>query len=715
MENFEQEDYREEQTEETDYLTFEDYANALEAKDQRRKSGEYFTFNEIAGKRKFYPKGLEDDSSKIEGSLYQYMIDNYDKVMFWIMQLLTTPTEKSKVERLKDYTHLDQNDLQQETYTRILKTFYDNEQRLIACSKCTHKCKEFLNQEKKTNTEKYVDGKTCRPYMQYNYTEKMLHNYINRAVKQNVDIKLVSLSKKPTARLNSPVNSSADACDLGSLISDGSVAAEEISRELTEQLLDKKLVFINKLAKFELEPDIFSQSTEYVELENMNYDEKLERTKAERRKIYTQYNLAVPKHLRAQPKTLKIKLDVPYVDLWEKAMARFDLVRASWEQEDFWTQDKLDEIKIQFEKSKKEEKSHPVTDRELYQFYRDTLELDKVFTDEDIKNHMRDLGATEDQIQREYDHAMDEMILCLPTKEELLEAIPIYDGGDVIDFLDKCDFISDYYDYLQNWEDEKAIEDFVEMTYDEKSTEIQILAKNHIIVPLPLCTYAEISVRDFLDMHSDLKQGAEFFLNTHTKSNYRSSFREFWVDFDEKAYHIQENVEFKQPKNYKRIGYRIQRKLKRLENTKMSIALKEAYDSFMDVKSITDRILPNFTRKVCKQIKQHILETKCSRYIAAKKMKMKVLKKKKLTQEERENRARLECSRILSLKERIENNNFNTIDVSVEDTRIPNLTPQELYSSILEKIPNQETQYVLEEVKVLCTNQSGNLQSAISI
>lgn len=634
----------------------------------------------------------EDTSEKIQTNMYQYMLDNYEKVMYWITSLAKTPTCKKKFLLLAENSHMDGEDLVQETYSRILKTFYDNEQRLKICKECKHQCKEFLNKTKKTNTEKFANGRTCRPYMYYDYSEKDLHNYINKSLKQNIDIKLKKLKdkngKRITVKIEEPIGPASDACELGDFLADALSLNPENFKELLDNLLTKKILFINKLSNFSLEKDIFKQEDQVIELENDKYNQREEELKAEKRKVYERYNLEVPEHLRAIPKTIKGIIGKPLIDIEKEFYARFDLIPSFWEKSEFW--EKLYEIK-----TKKDEIYIGTSFKDLKKKYE--INLDYVLTDQDIRKAQYESGESIDHIKEAEQCAKLDMLACLPTREEFEE----------FSTEDKADYLT----YVQNWD----YAENVEMIYNEKTTEIKIVDKDYKIIPLPLCTYAEVSVQDFLELCSDLKEGYEFFNKIFANSKHITSFKEFWVDFENRAYNVAENIEYRQTQSKRKAIYRLDKKARRMLTKKINPEVKEILELFVSSHSILDQFSTNFINKVCKTIKQYIIDLGYEKYIKAKKIIYPVKKRISLSEEERRNRAKLELTRILELKQKIHDNKIHSVNASEEYTVVPNLNPQELFSSILSKIPAQETRYVLEEVKVLCTSQSGSLKNTASI
>lgn len=646
---------------------------------------------------------LDYKRGKIETNMYEYMKENSEKVMNWIRLLAKTPTCQRKFQRLEENTHMTGEDIVQETYFRILKTFYDNEQRLKVCQSCTHQCKEFLLKTKKTNTEKFAEGKKCRPYMYYSYSEKDLHNYINRSVKQNIDIKLKKLTNKDGKRIvlhsEEPVGSSDDSCELGSLLSNTLGMDSDVSREITENILSKKIVFTHKLAPFTLLPDIFDREDTYVEVSNDKYNEATEAQKAQRRKAYENYNLPVPSELRAIPKTVKINMGKPIADMIKEFESRFELVPSYWTKNQFWSKlykkgEEDDVIKIGC-------KLTPKIKQKLLNTYSvdEIIPLDDVLPDEHIRNFQLEQGESLESIKDAEFQAKMDMMECLPSKEDISEYLT---EGSYETYLN-------YMDYLEEPE-------YVpQMEYNEKTTEIKIVDKDYRVVPLPLCVYAEISVQDFLDLCADLDEGSDFFRSIFKNSKHITSFREFWIDFENKVYKIGENIEYKESCKRRESIYRLEKLARRMLDKNISPISKTGLELFIGQTSIIDQFSGSFREKVFKLIKQEALKADCSRYVTVQKIKMPIKKRITLTKAQREERARAELNRILELKTKIKNNEIHNINTAAEDTLIPNLNPQELFSSILEKIPTLETQYVMKEVKVICTNQSDSLKTIVSI
>lgn len=656
------------------------------------------------------PSEYAENSGKIQTNMYQYMIDNYEKVMYWITSLAKTPTCRKKFEILAENTHVDAEDLVQETYMRILKTFKDNEDRLKVCQACKHQCKEFINKTKRTNTEKYTRGYDCRPYMYYNYSENQFHNYINRSVKQNIDIKLKRITnangERICAKMEEPVGAGEDACELGTLLSDTLGVNSEATKELIENLLSKKIVFVNKLASMSMEPDIFDRKEEIIEIPNDKYNEEHEKQKAEKREVYERYNLSIPESLRPIPKMLKCNLGLPISDMMEEFNSKFDMIPSRWPVSRV---DKL--IKQLYERAENEDYikiGSPLTKElkmDLLKHYHIRLkapELEDVLPDEFIKKVQIAQGEDPELVEEAAMQAALDMMECLPSKEDLNSYL---ENGEYENYLN-------YLEYLKNWNSEEDIQ----MAYNEKTTEIKIVDKDCKIIPLPLYTYAEITIRDFLDLCYDIKQGSEFFNHVFSNSDQVISFKEFWVDFENRSYSIAESFEYTLSKSKRKEIYRLEKLARRMRGKNLDPVYKEAQEIFVkSAKSIVDQFSKELIAKVCKLIKQEAINTGYGKYVLEKKILFPIRRKRKLTLEERKARAQEEFNKIMALRQSIYDNETHNINAAMEDTQIPNLNHQELFSSILEKIPVQEFHYVLEEVKVLCTSQSDNLKNVLSV
>lgn len=659
------------------------------------------------------PEEYQDADTKIETNMYQYMIDNYDKVMFWITSLAKTPTCRRKFEVLSENTHMDAEDLIQETYMRILTTFKNNEDRLKVCQNCTHQCKEFLNKTKRTNTEKYVEGYECRPYMFYSYSEKELHNYVNHSVKQNIDIKLKKLTTKTGERicvkLEETVSGAEDTCELGALLADAFGTDSESIKELIENLLSKKIVFINKLAKFDLTPDIFESKECTLHCINDKYNEATEFQKERKREVYERYGLEVPEQLKATPKMLKY---VNHAKAMKELNSKFNMIPSYWQPEKFWNKllkkaENEDYLKI----------GTKLTDqvkRDLLKHYNIILKrpkLNQVLPDEHIKKVQIAQGEDPELVEEAAMQAELDMLEFLPSSEDL----KMYYEND-------RDTYYKYVNYLKGWgfsEGSNHIpdeaEDNPEMRYSEKTTEIKIVDADYKVIPLPLCTYAEVSVADFLGLCSDVKQGYEFFNKIFSSSDHITSFKEYWVSFDNRKYSINENIEYTLSKSKRKEIYKLEKLARRMNGKNLDPVFKEVQELIIKNQSIVDQFTLPFINKVCNCIKQTAIEQGFAKYIVATKRMFPIKRKKKISPEERRERARQEVARILSVQQRIQNNQIHDINTASEDTTFSNLNAQKLFDSILKRIPAQEMQFVMEEVKVLCTNQSDNLKNVLSV
>ena len=519
---------------------------------------------------------------KIEMDMYDYTIQNYDKIMSWIIDMSNTPTCFEKFRILQAHTYHSAEDLISETYMRVLRTFYNNKQRLKVCQACTHQCKEFKEKTKKTNTEKYAKGRSCIPYMFYNYSEKAFHNYINHALKCNIDIKLKKINNDQGERvllsLSEPVGSQSDACELGALISE--IIDLDSSTELRDELLNKRIIM-----EHDIEPMYRSkEDIGFKKFKNQNS-----------KKVQARH--------------------------WQDLDKAFNL-----EPED--------------------------TDPELVKM------------------------AQED--------AFFDMTEFMPNQPELLSFIP--EGEE-------------YYDYLYNQKDYSP-----KMEYNPKTTRIAIVDKDFKFIPLPCTMYASCSVRDFielaLDSKMDLREKCKIFLN----SEYRSTFKETWVDLEDgKCYNIKQTT-----LHTDSIQTRRQRVKLLLENGETELA--------KDVESQIPEFTSTFINKVCKLILQYAATHGLKQYSTTQQITMSIRKRVTLTAAERKARADQQYKATLALKNSMLNNEIYDIDASKTDTTPLNLKSHELYNSILEKIPTQEFQYVKERVKVVCTSQVGSTnKNAVSI
>ena len=631
-------------------------------------------FENFAQKNSLQSFGINEDENydpilraKIEGSMYEYMRKNYKKVLYWICHLANASTSLKKLETLAQNSHT-KEDIINETYARILKTFYDNDKRLIVCQNCKHQCKEFLHKTKKTNTEKYTAGRRCRPYMYYDYTEKDLQNYINRSVKQNIDIKLRKLTEKgvrKVLRLEETVGGSEDACELGSLLSDMLSSEVDLDKDKLEELFNKKIVFVNKLADFELDDPIG-----FMEIPDDNGNLVLE-------------------DLHLSKEQYVAELD-----------ERFDLLYSDTHWEDLRHKaEDADIIKI----------GQPLTPKikALLENREESGDLDSVLPDDYIMNLQAEQGNSQEQINDAYETAMLDMIGALPSKSE------------VESWTNDLDQLSNYLDY-QNYlymEEESEIEP----KYDDH-TEIYIKDSNYKVIPLPLCTYAEISVREFLDLCFFSKQKSDILRSTYLKLS-DSTFKEFWISFNQKSYNISESECWLEDPQVKVARYRLLRylaserranKIKKKYPTKWYKTFEYFKDAILkDSKSITELPFePKFIDRILNILRGQIAEIGYSDCMEVHKIKMQVLKKVKLTEQDRRARAKEEYRRVLDLKEKSMSNQINA---STENTFLPNLSNQGLYQHILRTIPKQEKKYVLDEVKVVCVNHSDNHKNVVSI
>lgn len=627
---------------------------------------------------------FEYNPGQIKTSMYEFMIKNYKKVMYWITMLAKSPTDQAKFRILEKHTHMDEEDIIQETYMRILQTFADNEERLKTCNACPHQCKEFLNQTKTRNTEKFVEGRTCRPYMKYKYTEKEFHNYINRSVKQNIDIKLKRImkdGKRAVVHLEEPVGAGEDACELGSMLADVFGASSEVSKELIENVLSKKLIFINKLEDFSLDPDILNSKPQVIECENDKYDANTEELKAKRRKVYEDYGLSVPENLKPIPRMVKYNLGLPLIDIKNEFNSKFDFLHCSWE--------KIKVKKKDFEALTRDQK------KKLFESIRSSLDLNDVIKDSDVINSCKSAGESEASIIAAKELAELDMLEYMMTNAEM----------DQYDKDEEFECIINYKNYIHGWNSEEDLE----MKYDPESTEIKIVDSNYKVIPLPLCTYAEVSVRDFFEMCMDSAEDPSLIMDAIHNSDYMDSFKEFWVDFENKSYIIKEKSTLNKEERIR--DKRIQRFIARSQHLNLDPEIRKAMD-IVDRNNPVPHFSKEFADKVKLALKEEIIRTS-SAVISSQKIKMKTLKKKRVPLKEREALAREEVKKILGLNASIQNNETSNIDASSENTFCPNLNPQELFSSILEKMPKTRTQYITEEVKVLCTPQLENLRSSV--
>lgn len=602
----------------------------------------------------------EDNSAIIETSLYQYMIDNYEKVMYWLTKLSNSLTCQQKFSNLDSNTYMEKEDLIQETYARVLKTFYDNEQRLNVCSNCTHQCSEFLNQTKRTNTEKFTKKYGCRPYMRYRYTEKLLHNYMNRSLKQNIDIKLKKITnsdgKRVLLRTSESIGNGEDACELGTLLSDALSSNEEELRDLIKLFLSKKIIFTSKIANFELEPDLWSEYKE-KEIVNDEYDEWKEENKKERRKIYRKYGIPIPQELEAIPKVTNSAEEQLLKD-------KFDLICPDYEPEP-------------------------------------NCALEDVLPDDVLMDYLVSQGNDPEEVDNAYMESNIEFLENLPSYKEISE----WKKEDPETY-------NLYGNYLKGWD----YEDIMHMTYDPKKTEIKIVDPDYQVVPLPLCAYAEITISDFLNLCLDLKEGQNFMDQIFSHSSKVISFKEFWIDWENMEYNVAENFEFQLPKNQRNKLFKLEKFARRMLGKNIDPEVSEVVRSFTEnTESILDKFKPAFIKRVKQVVEEEIEKTEFKKYISTKKIVMKVPRRKRWTYAEKKAKAEAEVSRILSDRKRLLDIKTVDVNASEQDTSLLNLSSQEeLFKSILNDLPTQETVYKAEEVKILCTSQSDNLKNVLS-
>ena len=598
----------------------------------------------------------EDDSAIIETSLYQYMIDNYEKVMYWLTKLSNSLTCQQKFSNLDSNTYMEKEDLIQETYARVLKTFYDNEQRLKICSNCTHQCSEFLNQTKRTNTEKFTKKYGCRPYMHYRYTEKLLHNYMNRSFKQNIDIKLKKITnsdgKRVLLRTSESVGNGEDACELGTLLSDALSSNEEELQDLIKHFLSKKIIFTNKLANFELEPDLWSEYRKQVA-----GDIRYETEKEKRRELYKNYGISVPPSLEPTP--------IPLNAVEEKLLKdKFDLICPDYTPEP-------------------------------------NCALEDVLPDDVLMDYLVSQGDDPEEVDNAY----------MESNIEFLESLPSY--KEVSEWKKEDPETYDLYDnYLKGWD----YEDIMHMTYDPKKTEIKVVDPDYRVVPLPLCAYAEITIFDFLNLCLDLKEGQNFMDQIFSHSNKVISFKEFWIDWENMEYNVAENFEFQLPKNQRNKLFKLEKFARRMLGKNIDPEVSEVVRSFTEnTESILDKFSPAFLKRVKQILEEELEKTEFKKYISTKKIVMKVPRRKRWTYAEKKAKAEAEVSRILSERKRLLDIKTVDVNASEEDTSLMNLSSQEeLFKSIFDRLPTQETVYKTEEVKILCTSQSDNLKNVLS-
>lgn len=602
----------------------------------------------------------EDDSAIIETSLYQYMIDNYEKVMYWLTKLSNSLTCQQKFSNLDSNTYMEKEDLIQETYARVLKTFYDNEQRLKVCSNCTHQCPEFLNQTKRTNTEKFTKKYGCRPYMRYRYTEKLLHNYMNRSLKQNIDIKLKKITnsdgKRVLLRTSESVGNGEDACELGTLLSDALSSNEEELQDLIKHFLSKKIIFTNKLANFELEPDLWSEYKE-KEIVNDEYDAWKEENKKERRKIYRRYGIQIPQELEPIPEVTNTAEEQLLKD-------KFDLICPDYTPEP-------------------------------------NCALEDVLPDDVLMDYLVSQGNDPEEVDNAY----------MESNIEFLESLPSY--KEVSEWKKEDPETYDLYgNYLKGWD----YEDIMHMTYDPKKTEIKVVDPDYRVVPLPLCAYAEITIFDFLNLCLDLKEGQNFMDQIFSHSSKVISFKEFWIDWENMEYNVAENFEFQLPKNQRNKLFKLEKFARRMLGKNIDPEVSEVVRSFTEnTESILDKFPPAFIKKVKQILEEELGKTEFKKYISTKKIVMKVPRRKRWTYAEKKAKAEAEVSRILSERKRLLDIKTVDVNASEEDTSLMNLSSQEeLFEAILDRLPTQEIVYKTEEVKILCTSQSDNLKNVLS-
>lgn len=621
---------------------------------------------------KIVQEDLDYEKTAIQGSLYQYMIDNHEKVFKWIEWSSRTPACRSKFVILQESTIFSQEDLVQETYTRILKTFYDNEQRLIKCRNCSHQCKEFLNKTKKTNTEKAAEGEECRPYMHYNFTEKMLHNYIKHSMVQNIDIKLKKLKnsrgERVVVKLSESIGNDADSCTLEDILIDA--LETSTSDEAIKNLLDKKLVFTNKLAAFELTKPVDFE--EYRVIPNPMYNEKTEKLKEETRKKCKKLGIVPLRGTDPEPIEFETRVPRDLQEIDRDLMKKFNKFPGK-------------AFKFNSEDTLKERAN---LDHEFFTI--NLIESEEECHDRKTASKLVSLAEKDAKLA---------MLEFMPSIQELASS---------------CDDVfENYAQYLSGWQDSE--EEELSMEYTDR-THIRIVDKDEKIVPLPLCMYAEVTIRDFLNICLDMKNNSSYFNRIFAGSKHECSFKEYWVNFENKEYSICENIEHVLSSSKRKRLYRFDKMVRCFNTKNMSSTYQNAQKILKNTPTLVDKLDKNFIARVLKEIKECAIQNDCGKYVETVKMTIPVQKKIRLTPKEREERAKLELSKILEREDRIRNNDIYDINTAVEDTSLTNLKPQELYQALLEKIPRQEKKYVLEKVKVLCTTITHtNQKNVVSI
>lgn len=673
-------------------------------------------------------KITEDSTEPIVGSMCDYMVKNYDKIVGWMSHLTYSRINQSRGALLG--FEADADDIVHETFVKVYRTFENNEKRLPVCQACKHQCRAFKEKTKKTNTEKYESKEKCIPYMYYSYSEKAFHNYINCSFTQNINCKILKMldnktKKRTTTSLDAAVNSD-DASSPAQIdfISDKGVFQKDTSKELMENLLNKKLIFTHKLANFSLLPDVYDVKPEILTVENPDYNEEKEQAKAEQRELRLNSGEPITEDLKPIPPTKDYVIGVPEADIILELWKRFDFIPTYNESDEFWEkclQSFIDRdiVRIgttldEFKETYGNEFNIPANKEFI-----DMIPLDEVLTDDDIKafaiangdeeriddlryknrKHGKSVGSFDEEFEAMREEVMMDMMTALP---------------DYYDLQDDDNFIA-YKKYLRDYDYEEE----PEMVYNDKTTTIELVDSDKQIIPLPLCVYAEVSVKDFLELCADIKEDSEFKANVLMNSNYTTSFKEFHITFEGKQYSIEEDYSFNQAgdKGIRLKMNMISKKLdkinKRLKNNYTSEELKSIITAMTDFSTPLDKFSPKFMKKVLGVIEDYALSHDCGKFIKSTKIKMPILKRIKLTQEERTARADEEFSRIVELRKKLLANEVRDINIAEEDVSVPNLKSQELYQSILDKIPTLESKYVLSEVKVLCTERD-NQEIAVS-
>lgn len=701
-----------------------------------------------------------DDNTTIIPNIYEYMIKNYNKVIYWIESLSKTPTCQYRYKCLDDGVHSEE-DFIQSAYTKILKTFYDNEQRYKVCSACTHQCKEFTEKTKKTNTEKFAKGYDCRPYMYYQYTEKDFHNYINCSLKQNINLKLENYSKpveKTTVRLDAPIGDDESETNMNFIFE-----SRKRSADLVE-FLDKKLLFSYNLGTLDLLPDPFDKKSEVLVVPNEEYNEAYEHQKMEKRKVYSKYGLPIPEDLKPVRKEEVIHLGVPVADMYKELWNRFDLFKSEsiriYEEDRKRIEEenrKIDEEnkKIEEENKNLKEKKELLPKLEVPKI--EDIPLDQVITDEEIIDGLKnlhekvegieilDLSESEEMILEAKEWAELDMMECLPDLQSLVpfnlkasekDAISDFKCGfdsikdyieydqsiderfllpynknqatteDVLAFAEKIanfDFepVYSYYEY-EHSVDEHSLD--LKMIYDPKKTEVRLIGKDCNYIPLPLTLYAEVSLRDFLDMAKDMKSGEEWENYLFDKSSYLGSLKEFWVDFSGKRYNIVKSIErdlsLESRKSMTRAKAKALRILKMMERFSSRFDFNVEKDVLENIEQPTV-FSAAFMKKINKFVKEEAEKLGHSRHVNTVRMLAPVPRKVKLTEEERHKLAQEQLELELSLNRKVNRKKKNA-----KEEDLQNLNQQKLFDKILSKTPVQRIEYRMEEVDVLCTSHT---------